>query len=92
MDTHEFDADGTDASGSYSDDIARLLSDAHSVRDVDRLFKPDADATVIADFVGARKLNPDKPIILTPYWMPIFSGACETFGMQEAMVKMAIEQ
>jgi len=91
MGSHEFDADGTDETGSYTDDVERPLTNANSVADVDKFFNPDAEATVVADFKGARELNPDKPIILTPYWMPIFSGACEAFGMQEAMIKMALQ-
>ncbi len=91
MNTHEFDVDGTDISGSYSDDIKRPLSDVHSVSDVGRLFAPDASKTVVPDFEAVKQKNPDKPIILTPFWMPVFSGACETFGMQEAMVKMHLE-
>lgn len=91
MGTHQFDADGTDEGGSYTDDIERPLSNAHSVSDVDKMFSPDAEATVVPDFAAAKKNWQDKPMILTPFWMPIFSGACETFGMQEAMIKMALE-
>ena len=91
MGTHEFDVDGADAVGSYSDEIKRPLSDAHSVSDVDRLFAPDASKTVVPDFKAVTQKCGDYPIILTPFWMPIFSGACETFGMQEAMIKMHLE-
>jgi len=91
MGTHEFDADGTDATGSYSDDIERPLSSAHSAGDVERLYRPDAEATVVPDFAAMRQRCPDKPMILTPFWMPVFSGACEAFGMQEAMIKMHLE-
>ena len=91
MNKHEFDADGADEAGSYTDDVERALSDAHSVNDVIKMFAPDASKTVVADFEGAKARWPEFPFILVPYWMPIFSGACEAFGMQEAMVKMHLE-
>ncbi|MBT7122586.1 MAG: hypothetical protein HN948_06190 [Clostridia bacterium] len=92
MNKHEFDADGADEAGSYTDDVERPLTNAHSAGDVIKMFSPDASQTVVADFEGAKARWPEFPFILVPYWMPIFSGACEAFGMQEAMVKMHLER
>lgn len=77
---------------SYSDSAGGyLLAGAESVSDVDRLFKPDPYVRPIPDFKAMRAAYPDKALVFCISWTPIFSGACVYFGIEETMVKMALE-
>ena len=77
---------------SYSDALGGYpLAEVASVADVDRLFKPDAAERPMPDFKRMRETYPDKALIFAIPWTPIFSGACSLFGMEKAMVTMALE-
>ena len=77
----------------YSDAIGnRLLADAHTAREVDRLFRPDPAARPIPDFRAMRAEFPDKALVCCIGWTPIFSCACEHFGIEGAMIRMAAER
>ena len=88
---HTADADASLESGTYSDGEGRLLAGAKTPDDVKRLYNPDASLVIYPDFKLARETWPDHALIFIPVWMPIFSGACEAFGMEEAMVTMLTE-
>jgi len=77
---------------SYADVLGDYpLAGVTSVAEVDRIFNPDPAERPMPDFKRMRELYPDKALIFAVPWTPIFSGACGVFGMEEAMVKMAIE-
>ena len=76
----------------YSDSVGEyLLANVSSVAEVDKLFNPDASERPMPNFKKMRETHPDKALIFTIPWTPIFSGACGVFGMEEAMIKMALE-
>lgn len=77
---------------SYADVLGDYpLAGVTSVAEVDRIFNPDASERPMPDFKRMRDTYPDKALIFTIPWTPIFSGACGVFGMEEAMVKMTLE-
>jgi hypothetical protein len=76
----------------YADDVGtRVLKSAKTPADVRRMLILNPDLVQIPDFAGFRKEHPDKALICCPAWMPSFSGACEDFGMVQAMSLMALE-
>lgn len=79
-------------SDSYSDSLyKRPLAEALTVADVESNYKPDPAKWEIPDFNTAREKWPDYALVFSPGWMPLFAGACDTFGMENAMVKMLTE-
>jgi len=75
----------------YSDSVGTyLLADARTVADVDRLFNPDPYARPVPDFKKMRAAYPDKALVFCVGWTPFFSGACSVFGMERAMLNMAL--
>jgi len=77
----------------YSDSLGGYpLAEVESVADVDRLFDPDPYARPIPDFKSMRETYPDKALVFCISWTPIFSGACQVFGIEETMAKMMLEQ
>jgi hypothetical protein len=76
----------------YADDVGtRVLKSAKTPADVRRMLILNPDLVQIPDFAGFRKEHPDMALICCPAWMPSFSGACEDFGMVQAMSLMALE-
>ena len=77
---------------SYSDNTgARMLQNVHTAHEVDLLFNPDPSVRPIPDFKAMREKYPDKALVCCIGWTPIFSCACEHFGIEEAMVRMLTE-
>ncbi|HBN82769.1 MAG TPA: hypothetical protein DDZ89_02895 [Clostridiales bacterium] len=76
----------------FSDDTgSRILKSAETPADVRRLLPLDANLVQLPDFKKFRNTYPDKALICCPGWMPSFSGACEDFGMVQALSLMALE-
>jgi uroporphyrinogen decarboxylase len=76
----------------YSDALyARKLAQAESVADVEALPRPDPSHWHAPDARSARRRWPHHAIVYTPPWMPLFCGACEAFGMEEALAKMLLQ-
>ena len=75
----------------YGTAHAYPLADVHSVAEVEAFAFPDPalyDYTTAAAFAAAHS---SRYALRGPYWLPIFCRVCEMMGMEEAMVKMAIE-
>lgn len=85
------DADAIDVAGNFGGDQRRLLEDVETPEEVTALFCPNVDEIEYPDFRYEREKYPNHALVFAPVWMPIFSGACESFGMEEAMVKMITE-
>jgi uroporphyrinogen decarboxylase len=64
------------------------LAGADAVADIDAHEWPDPSWWQPADYAAARERWPDHALVYVPGWMPLFWGACEAFGMQEALIKM----
>ena len=75
----------SDSQGGY------LLGDVTSVAEVDKLFNPDPYEREMPDFRAMREKYPDKALVFCVSWTPFFSGACSVFGMEKAMMTMALE-
>lgn len=76
----------------YSDALyKRPLSEANSVKDIENHKWPDPALWETPDFKAAREKWPEHALIYMPGWMPLFCGALNAFGMEEAMVKMYLE-
>jgi len=76
----------------YSDDLGfRLLKTCQTTAETKEVYRPDPGLVKIPDFEAFRKRHPDKALICCPGWMPSFSGACEDFGMVQALSLMALE-
>lgn len=76
----------------FSDDRGtRFLKSVETPADVRRLLKLDPNLVQIPDLKQFRNTYKDKALICCPGWMPSFSGACEDFGMVQALSLMALE-
>ncbi len=64
------------------------LANAESVQDIMRHPWPDPGQWQPPDCREARRLWPDHALVFTTGWKPLFWGACEAFGFEEALVKM----
>jgi len=49
---------------------------------------PDPKLWGPPDFAAARRRWPDHALVFCAGWTPLFWGACEAFGMEEALVKL----
>ena len=67
------------------------LEDAESSQDVMRHSWPDPGQWQPPDCRLARQLWPDHALVFMPGWKPLFWGACEAFGFENALVKMATQ-
>ena len=65
-----------------------VLSGARSVSDIDRFGWRDPADWGGPDWKEARRRWPEHALVFVPGWMPLFWGACEAFGFEEALVKM----
>ena len=81
------DADALDERQNFGGS-GKLLENVETVEEIRSLYKPNVNDIIYPDFKKAREDHPDHALIFTPCWNPIFSGACDAFGMQEAMLKM----
>lgn len=72
----------------FSDDAPHILSGVETVEQVRERFRPQVSDIVFPDFKKERELHPDHAIVFCPAWMPLFSGACDAFGMEEAMINL----
>jgi len=78
--------------GTYSDALyPRPLAQATSVADVEAHPWPDPTWWRPPDFQAARSNWPHHALVFCSGWMPLFCGACNAFGMETALVKMATE-
>jgi len=69
----------------YSSQYNRPLRDCTTATEIEKLYRPDLSALKAPDFAQARKRWPNHALVLMPTWMPLFCGACEMFGMEEAL-------
>lgn len=77
---------------SYADHIyVRPLASAETVAEVEASFQPDPDHWQAPDCAAFHEKWPDHARVVTPGWMPLFCGACDAFGMENALVKMYAE-
>jgi len=67
------------------------LAGAATVRDVEAFPRGDPKWLVPRDYAQARLRWPEKALVLCPGWAPMFWGACEAFGLEEALVKARLE-
>ena len=67
------------------------LADARTIADVEAHKMPDPACFQAPDFAGPRRTWPDHALVFSAGWMPLFWGACEAFGMEEALVKLVEE-
>ena len=76
----------------YSKDVrSGLLNRVKTVGEIDRLQWPDPSYLQPADYKRIREKWPDHAIVFCPGWSPLFWGACEAFGMETALVTLAIK-
>ncbi len=64
------------------------LADATSVADVLAFPMPDPSVWQPLDYAPVRAAYPDHALAFAAGWMPLFWGACDAFGVEEALVKM----
>jgi len=69
----------------------RPLAHAHSVAEVEAHPWPDPTWWAPEDYEAFHRRWPDHARVLFIGWKPLFCGACNVFGMEEALVKMAAE-
>lgn len=67
------------------------LAAAETVADVESHDWPDPAWWQAADYPAARRRWPDHALVFAAGWYPLFWGACEAFGMEEALVKMHLQ-
>ena len=76
----------------FSNSYARgPLTDATTVAEVEAHDFGDPSVWQLGDVAAFRDRWPDHARILVPGWTPLFWGACEAFGMEQALVNMATE-
>jgi uroporphyrinogen decarboxylase len=63
------------------------LSSASTVREVEAYQRPDPAWHEPPDLAEFASQFPDHARVLFPGWAPMFWGACEAFGLEEALVK-----
>jgi uroporphyrinogen decarboxylase len=82
---------GTETEEDYGTNHHYPLANASSVADVDNYNWPNP---ALYDFADAARLAEEfskKYAVRGPCWKPLFCRVCEMMGMEEAMVKMAVE-
>jgi uroporphyrinogen decarboxylase len=67
------------------------LANAITIEQVNSLPFPDPTWWQPADYVAFSRIYPQHARVLCCGWTPLFWGACEAFGMENALVKMATE-
>ena len=77
--------------GTLSDALFdRPLRDA-TLEDIEAIRFPSVDDIIFPDFKAARERWPDHAIVFMPYNYGLFMSACDSFGFEEALIKMASE-
>ena len=77
----------------YTDALfERPLVHARTVADVEAYEWPRPEWWEPDDYAGFRDRWRDHAVVFFIGWKPLFCGACNVFGMEEALVKMAAEQ
>lgn len=64
------------------------LADATSVAEVQAHAWPDPAARIAPDFAEMRRRWPDHALAFAGGWRPLFWGACDLFGVEEALIKL----
>lgn len=78
--------------GTYSDGLyERRLARAETAAEVEAHPWPDPAWWSPPDLQAFRAQWPDHALVVSPGWMPLFCSACDAFGMENALVKMAIQ-
>ena len=78
----------------YSDHtVKRELADVHTVEELQSVYKNvfDPESIIMPDYAAARKRWPDHALVVLSRIPSLFMTACTDFGMEECLVKMAIE-
>ncbi len=91
---HEPPADDLppDWGATYADDLyERRLAHAETVADIEAHEWPDPAWWQAPDLAPFRAQWPDHAVVMCPGWMPLFCSACDAFGMQNALIKMATQ-
>jgi uroporphyrinogen decarboxylase len=74
---------------SYSDKIvSRPLKQATTTKEVEDFPWVDPAWWQTPDFQDMRKRFPDHALVLHPGWFPLFCGAANAFGMEEALIRI----
>ena len=82
---------GTPNTGDYGTARANPLADASSISEIEGYPWPDIEQYDFAHAGEMAKLWGTEYALRGPYWKPLFCRVCDLFGMEEAMVKMAIQ-
>ena len=78
--------------GTYADGLyQRRLAHAETVADVEAHEWPDPAWWTPMDLQAFRAEWPDHALVTTPGWMPLFCSACDAFGMENTLIKMATQ-
>lgn len=76
--------------GTYSDAVyQRPLAHAATIADVEAHTWPDPTWWDPPDAEEARRRWPDHALVMATGWVPLFCGACNAFGMEAALERMA---
>jgi uroporphyrinogen decarboxylase len=76
----------------YSQPVAHgPLAGATSVADVLAYPFPDPSAWQPPDFAVARAQFPDHALAFSAGWQPLFWGACDAFGVEDALIKLLLD-
>jgi len=83
---------GTPDTGDYGTARSYPFTSSTTIAEVEKFPWPEVkDYDFNAAAETARALAPDYAV-RGPYWKPLFCCACDLFGMEEAMIKMATER
>jgi len=78
--------------GTYADALyERRLARAETVAEVEGHPWPDPAWWSPPDLRAFREQWPDHALVVSPGWMPLFCSACDAFGMENTLVKMALQ-
>jgi uroporphyrinogen decarboxylase len=78
-----------DESTTFTKDVSRgPLADAETVADVESHAWPDPSWWQPIDYAEVRRKWPDHALVYGAGWKPLFWGACEAFGMEQALIKI----
>lgn len=73
----------------HSKDVARgPLTNARTIAEIESHSWPDPAKFSCADYNQTRQQWPDHALVFMAGWDPLFWGACEVFGVEEALVNM----
>jgi uroporphyrinogen decarboxylase len=64
------------------------LAGAATVAEVEAYSWPDPAWWGTGDVAAARRRWPEHALVFCPGWSPLFWGACEAFGMEEALINL----